>query len=290
MADTGEHDNKASFDGFEIPEQNWFKLPNRWTDITCEMSSLAELKVVEYVLRHTWGFQEYGAAKRISINEFMHGRRRSDGSRIDCGTGLSKQSVIDGLKKAVEHGYLIEVVDHSDKGRIKKSYSLRMRATETHAAQNANRQLPAEDLDSDVKNLDRGGKNLDTRGQESRHRSKKDTLERNTTGTGENLAAKLKRLPDNDLNEDEVKLLVNDITTNYGDREYEPLNHLVARKLQRDDVLEIISSIRQDETVNNPGAVFNHRITRLADQQLDGTIKNRLTKQLKGKDKLFGLT
>jgi len=42
------------FQGFEWPKENWFRLPNNWTDFTREMTSMSEMKVVEYVLRHTW--------------------------------------------------------------------------------------------------------------------------------------------------------------------------------------------------------------------------------------------
>ena len=117
----------ATFPGFDLPEQNWFKMPDAWTDITAEMSSIAELKVVEYVFKHTWGYQEYGLKKRITIDEFRNGRKRGDGSRMDRGTGLSKQSVITGLKSAVKRGLLEEEVDGSDRARVKKCYSLRMR-------------------------------------------------------------------------------------------------------------------------------------------------------------------
>ncbi len=92
-----------SFEGFAKPKQNWFKMPNEWTDITCEMTSLAELKVMEYILRHTWGFSEYDKPKKITTDEFMHGRKRKDGSRMDRGTGLSHVSVINGLRRAVDH-------------------------------------------------------------------------------------------------------------------------------------------------------------------------------------------
>lgn len=114
------------FKGFETPQQNWFKMPNCWTDITAGIDNLAELKVVEYVLRHTWGYSEYGEMKRITIDEFVNGRKRSDGSRLDRGTGLSERSVYEGLKKADEHGYLIVESDESDRARIRKSYCLRL--------------------------------------------------------------------------------------------------------------------------------------------------------------------
>ena len=100
-------------------------MPNTWTDITAEIDNIAELKVVEYILRHTWGYQEYGVKKHITIDEFVNGRRRQDGSRMDKGTGLSERAVYDGLRKAVENSLIEEEIDDSDRGRIKKSYSLR---------------------------------------------------------------------------------------------------------------------------------------------------------------------
>src|SRR5215217_6671 len=117
---------QPQFPGFERPQQNWFKLPSAWTDMTAKVTSLAELKLVEYVLKHTWGYQEYGLKKKISIDEFMHGRKRKDGTTIDQGTGLSKQSVIDGSKNAVKHGFLEVEKDDSDQARKKRYYSLKM--------------------------------------------------------------------------------------------------------------------------------------------------------------------
>src|SRR2546423_15551369 len=92
--------------GFSKPEANFFRLPNEWTDITAKITSLAELKLVEYVLKHTWGYSEFDMVKKITTDEFINGRKRKDGTRIDSGTGLSKQSVIHGLMSAVMHGLL----------------------------------------------------------------------------------------------------------------------------------------------------------------------------------------
>lgn len=183
----------TTFPGFDIPRQNWFKLPNNWTDITAEITSLAELKVVEYVLKHTWGYQEYGLRKRISNDEFMNGRRRKDGTRIDNGTGLSKPSVIAGLKSAIKRGLLIEEVDDSDKARVKKYYSLRMVAStddDPDIGDDDDGDTPptptdpepkeggVKDLNAGVKNLYPGVKDLYPRGKESLPRTEKDTLAR----------------------------------------------------------------------------------------------------------------
>lgn len=115
-----------SFSGFEASQQGWFEVPNEWIDICAEISSLAELKVVQYVMRHTWGHPEYATRKPISIDEFRNGRQGSNGERMDKGTGLSKPSVIAGLRSAVERGLLSQEIDGSDRARGKKYYSLRM--------------------------------------------------------------------------------------------------------------------------------------------------------------------
>src|SRR2546421_6723680 len=113
--------------GFSKPEANFFRLPNEWTDITARITSLAELKLVEYVLKYTWGYSEFDVVKKITTDEFMYGRKRKSGERIDTGTGLSKPSVIAGLKSAVAHGLLEEETDDADKARIKKYYKLKMK-------------------------------------------------------------------------------------------------------------------------------------------------------------------
>ena len=116
-----------SFCGFVPPVSNYFRMPNEWINICADINNLAELKIVQYVLRHTLGYQEYdGTPKKITVDEFMHGKKRKDGSRIDKGTGLSKPSVIQGLKYAIEHGYLTCDTDETDKARITKSYALKM--------------------------------------------------------------------------------------------------------------------------------------------------------------------
>lgn len=174
------------FEGFEQPMRNWFSLPNNWTDITSAIDNLAELKVVGYVARHTWGYHEFGITKTITTDEFMHGRKRHDGSRMDKGTGLSKQAVIDGIARAVEHGYLECDVDGSDRARIKKAYKLRMSTTLTPDVYNVdteNRGLERRHPMSTTLTPDVN--DLDSRGQGSRQRSEKETLERHLRNTPE---------------------------------------------------------------------------------------------------------
>lgn len=85
------------------------------------IDNLAEFKVVEWLFRNVWdGWME------MTMEHFMHGYCDEEGFRIDCGTGLSKPSVIAGIRRAVEHG-LIEVdIDATDPTHIRKFYRMRL--------------------------------------------------------------------------------------------------------------------------------------------------------------------
>jgi hypothetical protein len=122
---------RKEFAGFSYPDDGGFtRFPNDWFDVCAEIENLAELKIMLYLARHTWGYQEYDSWKRISVDEFMHGRKRKDGTRMDSGTGLSEMSVRHGLKKAIVHGYVVCGYNNHDLARIDKYYYLKMRKSD----------------------------------------------------------------------------------------------------------------------------------------------------------------
>ena len=117
------------FEGFSHPQDVGFtRLPNDWLDELAQIDNLAELKIILYLARHSWGFQEYDQWKKITTDEFMNGRRYGDGTRMDNGTGLSEMSVRHGLHKAIEQGYILLGIDQHDKARKKLYYKLKMKA------------------------------------------------------------------------------------------------------------------------------------------------------------------
>lgn len=108
---------------FGEPKENWSKLPHVLTDeYLSQFTSLSELKVVLYILRHTWGYHE--EYKRITIDEFANGRKKKDGARMDTGCGMSENAIRDGLKRAIAHEFIFMHEDASDAARIKRYYSL----------------------------------------------------------------------------------------------------------------------------------------------------------------------
>ena len=96
------------FPGFPAkPEENYWQYPkicNGWWHILTG----AEQKVLDYLLRHTWGYQKY-QGDYISIKQFTGGiRNKKTGEIVDMGTGLSPREVIDSLKRLEEIGFVIK--------------------------------------------------------------------------------------------------------------------------------------------------------------------------------------
>lgn len=147
----------SKFNGFEGPKQNWSKLPHQLIDALPQIKTLGEMKIILYTLRHTWGFKD--DYKKITLNEFQYGRKRRDGKRLDSGTGLTKPTIINGIKRAISHGFLFEYVDTSDPARVKKFYSL---------------------AEEGLKVFTPEVKKFYPRGKETLHRTEKETLEKET--------------------------------------------------------------------------------------------------------------
>jgi len=132
MGDSIPHEDV--FPGFWHPDerQGYTQLPHELIEHMHKMSD-AELRITLYVFRHTWGFQEFKKLKKITTDEFMNGRKRKDGSRMDEGTGLSDRGVKNGVAQALAHGYIICRVDDRDKARVKKYYGIKLYEEEDYS-------------------------------------------------------------------------------------------------------------------------------------------------------------
>jgi len=109
------------FPGFYRPKANFYRLPNDWFDIWAQIRRWARrsrihtiLKMMEYVIKWTWGYQNYDEPVRISWRNFQFGmlKRRK---RRDRGTGLSPGGLQGALQAAEEFG-LLEKRENDDHG------------------------------------------------------------------------------------------------------------------------------------------------------------------------------
>jgi len=100
------------FPGFHRPRSNFYRLPNAWFD-AWRAGRVARdggrivgpLKATEYVVKWSWGYQNFDRPVRISWHHFQYGRV-VDKARLDRGTGLSSRILGEALDTAVELGFL----------------------------------------------------------------------------------------------------------------------------------------------------------------------------------------
>lgn len=92
-----EHQNQPfRFRGFSVP--NYTQVPDELFDELLPLLGGAELKVLLYVIRRTFGFKK--GSDRISKSQLENGITRKNGEQLDNGTGLSRRSIrlaVDGL-------------------------------------------------------------------------------------------------------------------------------------------------------------------------------------------------
>jgi hypothetical protein len=166
-------------------EDGYTQTPNAWFNILLKIDNMAELKIVLYIIRHTWGFRdedgERDLSKKITTDEFAYGRKLKDGSRFDSGTGLGLTSIKDGVKKALEHRYIFCEVDDSDLARIKKNYGLNLLDEEEE--DNSDGRNPTTDshnVTTDSQNATSNGHNPTASSTQSDQRSEKETPDTNS--------------------------------------------------------------------------------------------------------------
>ena len=160
----------TTFNGFPEAQTNYTKVPNALLE-AMDLLTGNELKVVLYVVRHTWGYQD-SEPRKLTNDEFENGRKRRDGTRMDGGVGLSKPTIISSIKGATKKGFLVVETDASDSARVKKYYGLNM-------AENRGKESLPHTENQGSKTFTPGVKKFDPRGKESLPRTEKETLERN---------------------------------------------------------------------------------------------------------------
>lgn len=88
--------------GFSAP--NYTQVPDEFFDDLMVDLSEAELRVLLYLMRRTFGFKKHADA--ISLKQIINGIQTKDGRVIDRGAGLSHTSVKRGIKGLVERGVI----------------------------------------------------------------------------------------------------------------------------------------------------------------------------------------
>ncbi|MDQ3258896.1 MAG: replication protein [Acidobacteriota bacterium] len=104
---------------------NSTQIPDVILDLWMAELSGAELKVVLYIARRTYGFGK--ESDNISLNQIAGGIKKRDGTVLDRGTGLSVSSVARAVKSLEEQKFLIRKTNLNDKNEHdENTYSLNL--------------------------------------------------------------------------------------------------------------------------------------------------------------------
>jgi phage replication O-like protein O len=93
---------------------NSTQIPDVILDQWMAALSGAELKVLLYVARRTYGFGK--ESDNISISQLAEGIKRRDGTSLDHGTGLSRSGVKTACNSLIERGLLVRINNRSGEG------------------------------------------------------------------------------------------------------------------------------------------------------------------------------
>jgi len=120
--------DEFEFLGFSSP--TYTQVPDEVFDQLLPVLKEAEIKVLLYIIRRTFGFKK--TADDISFNQFLKGITTRDGRQLDHGCGVKSSSTLNAALKSLEAKRIIhsrKLVDH--KGAPKTTtYALRFRDQE----------------------------------------------------------------------------------------------------------------------------------------------------------------
>ena len=94
---------RPTFPPFNGP--NYTQVPDALFDLLLPDLTGAELKVLLYIIRRTFGFKR--EADDISLSQMLNGIRKHDGTVLDRGVGLSKKSLLQALRDLEEMNLII---------------------------------------------------------------------------------------------------------------------------------------------------------------------------------------
>jgi len=103
--------DKLQFKGFNSPR--YTQVPDELFDELMAHLSGAELKVLLYIIRRTFGFKK--DSDDISLNQICKGIKTRNGDVLDRGTGLSQNAVLSALKKLISKNAIIAKRNSSKK-------------------------------------------------------------------------------------------------------------------------------------------------------------------------------
>ena len=234
------------FKGFISPR--YTQVPDELFDDLMAYLSGAELKVLLYIIRMTFGFKK--DSDNISLSQICHGIKTREGEVLDKGTGLSLSTVQIALKGLLEKNCVITARNRSrEKGDEPTTYSLHM--------------LPdTENRQGGIPKIGNGGYRKSVTQDTVTQQTVNNTVNGVVKGGGERSA--LQQLQDlKQPLEQTAYIAEHVILPALGDKKSRRFYELVAAKIPEGVIRETLSQIKADGA-RDPAKLFTYRMQRYA--------------------------
>jgi Bacteriophage replication protein O len=232
------------FKGFLSPR--YTQVPDELFDELMAHLSGAELKVLLYIIRRTFGFKK--DSDNISLRQICHGITTRDGEILDKGTGLSLSTVQIALKGLLEKNCVITERNRSkEKGDEPTTYSLNT--------------LPyTENRQGGVPKIGNGG----YRKSVTQHTVRQKTVDNTVNGVVKGgVVSSIQKLQDLNQPQEKTAYITQYVLDELGDTQSRKFYALVAAKIPEPVIREALSSIRVDGA-ENPAKLFTYKMQRYA--------------------------
>lgn len=235
--------SQPPFQGFRFP--NTTPVPDELFDELLADLSGAEVKVILYICRRTFGFKK--ESDNISLNQMLHGITKRDGEQLDRGLGLSKPTLLRALKELTQKNIIVS----------------EQRASEERGHEPTNYRLNI--LDPLGKNMNQGVYQNFTKPLVKKSTPQQTVLQPTVLNTVRRAgkAKMIHGLPDIDQPKEKREYIAQSIIDELGDQQSLPFYRLVASKVPEPAIRQALSEIKVDGA-RYPERVFTHRMQQYA--------------------------
>jgi Bacteriophage replication protein O len=248
-------DDQKHFRGYSKP--NYTPVPDELFDEQLPDLSGAELKVLLYIIRRTFGFKK--ESDNISLNQLLHGITTKEDVVLDRGTGLSKKTLLDTIRNLIEKNLIISERRRSkEKGDEPTMYRLNI-VGETPENTNTPR---------GVKSTPGGGVKSTPHPSDKNYTTQETVLQETVNNTVNGVVkggekSTLLKLPDLGEPPEKTEYVAKQILNELGDEQSQRFYHLVAAKIPEGVIRETLSEVRVDGA-RDPARLFTYKIQRYA--------------------------
>jgi hypothetical protein len=265
-------ESEWKFGGFASP--NFTSVPDEFFDELVPRLGNAEIRVLLYIIRRTFGFKKQTDA--ISLSQMVDGIVRKDGTRLDAGTGLKKAAVCRALTSLENSGIIIRTKQFaSSGGAIATSYQLRMneaRIVNAGAGQTPvygerqGTQTPC--LRRETGAVHQKKQTLST-GRDTQYTVNNIQLDNNVNVSKKpNKRNPLHELEDIEQPNELMELIASDILEVLGDQHSKAFYRLVAQKIPESIIRKTLSELKQGRAKSTP-RVFTNMMMSYAEKALE---------------------